>query len=170
MCTENVGAPWLLSGLETVEVAVATLSVPLLAVDGMLFSLRSCWVSVMAVDVPVPPTAWKVTHTTSPDPDSGVALNIEMASVPGDGTLSMSSHELVYAVVVTTVGVTTAGSYVTVASREMTPSAGFTEMGTTASPPGGTNSGDGTLTTLVARAGSPTRTPGPGTGASPTSS
>jgi len=59
----------------------------------------------------------------------------------------------VYAVVVTSVGVTTAGSYVTVASIEMTPSAGLTEIGTTASPPGGTNSGDGTLTTLVARAG-----------------
>jgi len=51
------------------------------------------------------------------------------------------------------VGVTTAGSYMTVASREMTPSAGLTEMGTTASPPGGTNRGVGTLTTLVARAG-----------------
>src|SRR5262249_13051455 len=47
----------------------------------------------------------------------------------------------------------TAGLYVMVASSEITPSAGLTEMGTTASPPGGTNSDEGTHTTLVARAG-----------------
>src|SRR5262245_43845737 len=104
MWTECAGAPSLVSGVDTVDAAAVTVSVPLDAVEGIWFSFRSCWVSVIALAPE--PIAWKTIHTTSPDPDRPLALNIEICSVPGELTLETSVQPLVYAVRNTPVGVT----------------------------------------------------------------
>src|SRR5262249_14452236 len=68
--------------------------VPFDAVEGMFPSLRSCCMRVTDEELPAVPTAWKRIQATSPEPDRGVALKIEIAAVPGSVTDQLTSKVL----------------------------------------------------------------------------